>query len=113
MSERGIGIGPVGIFLALVGVLASYMACLYGIELEQQSLVAFGVWSIASLLIAFVVDFLFKYVMVLAVLFVAALGFTDNPAFQSAAAQAKILHSALCAKIPFDNPDVPVKDWIC
>jgi len=110
-SERGLG--PVGILLALLGVLASYMASIHGTELDQQGLVAFGVWGLAAVLVAFIVDMLFKYVLILAVLLVAALGWTQNPAFENAAGQAKALRATLCDMVAYDNPDVPIKDWLC
>jgi hypothetical protein len=112
-SGKIFGLGNVGILLALLAVTASYFACLYGAELDQQSLAAFGVWSLAGIIVAFLVDMLFKVALILAVLFLAALIWTDNPAIQGPAAQAKALRATLCDKIPLDNPDVPVKDWIC
>lgn len=112
-SHRGFGLGSVGILLALLAVFASYMACLHGEELDQQSLAAFGFWSILGIFVAFIADLLFKFVLILAVLFVAALVWTGNPAIDGVATQSKALHQAICEKIPLDNPDVPVKDWIC
>lgn len=112
-SQRGFGLGPVGILLALLAVFVSYMACLHGVELEQKSLAAFGIWSIVGIIFAFIADLLFKFVLILAVLFVAALVWTGNPAIDGVAAQSKAFRAGLCDRIPLDNPDVPIKDWIC
>ena len=112
-SYRTFGFGPVGILLALLAVFVSYMACLHGVELEQESLAAFGFWSIVGILAAFLTDLLFKFVLILLVLFVAALVWTGNPAIDGVAAQSRALRTTICDKIPLDNPDLPVKDWIC
>lgn len=112
-SDNGFFMGPVGILLALVAVFVSYMACLHGEELDQMNLAAFGFWSIAGLVIAFLTDILFKFVLILVVLFVGALVWTQNPAIDGLATQSKALRTNICDRIPLDIPDVPVKDWIC
>ncbi len=110
-SERGFG--PVGILLALAAVFVSYLACLYGAELDQQSLAAFGFWSIVGIIAAFLVDLLFKFALILVVLFVGALVWTDSPTLQGPVAQSKALRENLCAKIPLEEPNAVIKDWIC
>lgn len=95
------------------GLLFGYLACLHGVEINEKSLVAFAAWSAIAILIGFLVTWFFKYVLILAVLLIAVLWYTNSPTFRSAAGEARSIRSDLCQRITFEFDGVPYKEWIC
>ena len=105
---------PVGsIAVVLIGLLFGYLACLHTSAMDAKAFVAFGVWSAAAILVGFVVMWFFKYVLILAVMLIAALWYTQSPTFRDAATNAQGLRSDLCAKMTFEFEGLPYKEWIC
>ena len=95
------------------GLLFGYLSCLHGTEMTQTDLVAFAAWSAVGIAVGYVVTTFFKYVLIIAVLIVGALWYTDNPVFANAASDARGLRGEMCKLITLDIPDVPIKKWIC
>ena len=105
------GVSTFAIFAC--GLLFGYLSCLHGTEMGQPQLIAFAAWSAAGIFVGYMVTWFFKYVLVLVVLLVGALWYTDNPVFNQAAREARGLRGDMCDLITFDSPDVPIKKWIC
>ncbi|MBD3663565.1 hypothetical protein [Sulfitobacter aestuariivivens] len=106
-------IGVVGVTFAVIGVIASYMACIHGVDVDGRSIVAFAVWSLVAVLAAFIVDFAYKFLLIFAVLIVGALWWTENPVFEAAAFEAKDLRLTLCNMIPSEESTSLIRQWVC
>ncbi|MGB3247048.1 MAG: hypothetical protein WBB25_21150 [Sulfitobacter sp.] len=109
--SRGLPVGAIAIFG--FGLLFGYLACLHGSEIDAKNFVAFAVWSAVAVLAGFLVTWFFKYVLVLAVLLVAALWYTNSPSFRTAASEARDVRGDLCGIMTFEFDGLPYKDWIC
>ncbi|MEM6303619.1 MAG: hypothetical protein AAF744_02805 [Pseudomonadota bacterium] len=107
------GLGALGYMVAAFGLVFAYMASLHNAEIAAPNLISFAIWAMAFLLLALLLEWFGKWLVILALALMGYMWWTGNPAFERYASNAKDTRNQLCRDAQGAFPDAPVSEYLC
>lgn len=107
------GLGPLGLAVAAFGLVFAYMSSLHNTEIAAPNLIAAAIWVLAFLLVALLLEWFGKWLVLLALALMGYMWWTGNPAFERYASNAKDTRNEICRDAAGAFPDAPVSDYLC
>ena len=105
--------GPLGLAVAAFGLVFAYMSSLHNAAIETPNLIAFGIWVVIFLLIALLLEWFGKWLVLLALALTGYMWWSGNPTFERYASNAKDTRNEICRDAAGAFPDAPVSDYLC